>query len=178
MIGVQGPVFILKIKNTAFPTEQNSSSNCCVLSQSYKEYHKLTAQTHPVSFSRHSFNQPCVVRAFYKIYFLGMPSQPLVPNDPPPRTSRGSKGSGNFGGIDRKLSRETRSPKDSRTLSQRFIRAPQFDTSHFVWIENDKKIWTLCTILRQDNTVLKLQDLDSSNMYKIDIGFDEVMVLL
>jgi hypothetical protein len=48
--------------------------------------------------------------------------------------------------------------------------------SQFVWIEEEEKVWALCTILAQDNTVLKVQDVETARVYKIDIGFDEVSI--
>ena len=92
--------------------------------------------------------------------------KPEVPKSPPPIRGRG---------IDsRRLSRREKTRKNDRTLSQRFIRAPLFDMSQFVWIEAEEKVWALCTILNQDNTVLKVQDVDSAKVYRIDLGFDEV----
>jgi hypothetical protein len=46
--------------------------------------------------------------------------------------------------------------------------------SQFVWIEEEEKVWALCTILKQDNTVLRVQDVESAKVYKIDVGYDEV----
>ena len=106
---------------------------------------------------------------------------PQVPNMPPPRVlpgkgSGGGGGGGSGGGSPDKLPRGL-SKKQSRTISQRFIRAPLYDISQFVWIEEEESVWILCTILKQDNTVLMLQDVESAVVYKIDIGFDEVLFL-
>lgn len=98
---------------------------------------------------------------------------PRVPNSPPPRSSVGN-GNSLSSRESSRIYRRGKSQKDERTLSQRFIRAPLFDISQFVWIEEDEKMWALCTILKQDNTILRVQDVDSGNVYQIDIGFDEV----
>lgn len=95
---------------------------------------------------------------------------PRVPNAPPPRSSS----QGNSINSRQSQSSRRKSKKDERTLSQRFIRAPVYDKSQFVWIEEEEKVWALCAILKQDNTVLRVQDVDSGNVYQIDIGFDEV----
>lgn len=102
---------------------------------------------------------------------------PRVPNVPPPLSSQG-KGNSLSSRNSSKVYRREKSLKDERTLSQRFIRAPIFDTSQFVWIEEEEKVWVLCTILKQDNTILRVQDVDTGNVYQIDIGFDEVRMNL
>ena len=101
---------------------------------------------------------------------------PEVPSNPPPKSLWGKGAGSTSGSVSSDRVSKAKSKKISRTISQRFIQAPVFDISQFVWIEEEEKVWILCTILKQDNTVLKLQDVESALVYKVDIGFDEVSV--
>ena len=100
------------------------------------------------------------------------PKFPPIPKTPPPTNSPLK-----YGRLysRRYSSGEKFNQKVSRSLSQRFIRAPRFDISQFVWIEEKEKIWILCTILEQDNTILRVQDVESAKIYRVDVGFDEVI---
>ena len=61
-----------------------------------------------------------------------------------------------------------------RTMSQRLLRAPVMDGDKLVWVEDEKKIWLLCSIVEQDNTILRVQDILTQECHIVDTGFKEV----
>ena len=70
--------------------------------------------------------------------------------------------------------------KSHRTTSQRLLRAPVLDMDQYLWTENEgdedeNDVWSLCCVQSQDNTILQLQDLRNSRVFKVDMGFRQVM---
>lgn len=64
--------------------------------------------------------------------------------------------------------------ESERTMSQRLMRVPVMDSANSIWIEDDEKIWLQCSIIEQDNTVLKVQDVVTQAYHIIDTGFKDV----
>lgn len=111
--------------------------------------------------------------------FLQMPRPPSVA--PPDRSSEDVK-SIRLSIAARKSMKLASFSRSRRTASQKYLRAPQLDPSQYLWFEDEEgehgesdKIWSLCSVYSQDNTILELQDLESSHIFTVDMGFTEVM---
>jgi hypothetical protein len=68
----------------------------------------------------------------------------------------------------------TKGRESVRTMSQRLMRAPLIDSDKLVWVEDGEKIWLQCSIIEQDNTVLRVQDVATQTYHIIDTGFRDV----
>lgn len=76
----------------------------------------------------------------------------------------------------RKSIRQQSTNLNRRTLSQRFTRSQNLDKKKHIWIEDSNDIWVLASIIHQDNTMLAVENLKTSEKFIVDLGFKEVLI--
>lgn len=76
----------------------------------------------------------------------------------------------------RKSIRRQSSNLNRRSLSQRLTRSQHLDQKKHIWIEDSNDIWVLGSIIHQDNTMLAVQNLKTSEKFIVDLGFKEVLI--
>jgi hypothetical protein len=114
---------------------------------------------------------------------------PRPPSDAPPARSSADIKTIRLSMAARKSMKLASSSRSGRTASQKFLRAPLLDASQYLWFEDEEgeqgdgrreggrsnQIWSLCSVISQDNTILELQNLENSHIFTIDMGFTDVM---
>ncbi|CAM9665996.1 unnamed protein product [Ascophyllum nodosum] len=60
-----------------------------------------------------------------------------------------------------------------RSVSSRIMHAERMPISEEIWVEDDKQVWALTSLVEQENTLLKVRRRDTGEVVKIDLGFGE-----
>eukprot|EP00904_Undaria_pinnatifida_P007215 jgi/Undpi1/3623/HiC_scaffold_16.g06993.m1 len=61
----------------------------------------------------------------------------------------------------------------SRSVSSRLMQAEQMPAGEEIWVEDDKDVWVLASLVTQRNTILTVRRKDTGETVEIDLGFGE-----
>lgn len=62
-----------------------------------------------------------------------------------------------------------RGPSLQRSISSRIMHADDMPTGEEIWIEDEKEVWVLASLVEQENTMLKVRRKDTGGLVEIDL---------